>query len=107
MHPKDLLRKWPSVSTAAAMLLGMHRAEANSGDIIVSEDQKRGDPFEPLILKPSKTKIIPEHLFAGHTSHSSHSSHSSHASHASGTSSGPYAPNGPNYVVPATPRPSY
>lgn len=100
MQPKDLLRKWPSVSAAVAMLLGMERTEASSADVTISENPKNGDPFEPLLLKPSKTQIIPERLFAGHRSHSSH------ASHASGSSSRSYVPSRPNYVVPSVPRPS-
>lgn len=115
MHPNNFLKKWPSVSAAAAMLLGLQRSDANTGEVSKPESLKSGDPYEPLILKPSKSKFIPEQLFAGHRSHSSHSSHSSgssgsghasHASHASGTSSGSYTPTTPSYVPLSTPRPS-
>ena len=116
MHPKNLLRKWPSVSTAAAMLLGLQRTEASTGEVDIASDLRKGDPVEPpLVLRPSKIKVVPGHLFAGHRSHSSHSSHSSgssgghasHASHSSGTSSGAYTPTTPNYVAPIPPRSTY
>ena len=112
MDSKNLLRKWPSVSAAAAMLLGLQRTDANTPEGSVTVEPQKGEPYEPLILKPSQGKVIPEHLFAGHRSHSSHSSHSSgssggghasHASHSSGTSSGGYVPPAPNYV-PTVPR---
>jgi hypothetical protein len=103
MHPKSFFKKWPSVSTAAAMLLGLQRAEAVPGDVM-KEEPKTSDPFEPLILKPAKTKIIPEHLFAGHRSHSSHSSHSSGSS---GGGRNYYTPAAPLYVPPTRPRPTY
>ncbi|MEY2484196.1 MAG: hypothetical protein QOK24_2724 [Verrucomicrobiota bacterium] len=103
MHPKNLFKKWPSVSTAAAMLLGLQRTEANTTELTGSDEVKKGEPYEPLILKPPKVKVIPEHLFAGHTSHSSHSSHSS----GSGSSSSrPYTPVAPSYV-PVAPRATY
>ncbi|HVF70049.1 MAG TPA: hypothetical protein VM940_00390 [Chthoniobacterales bacterium] len=111
MHAKKLFKKWPSVSTAAALLLGLQRAEAIPADVMKNEELKTSDPLEPLILKPAKTKIIPEHLFAGHRSHSSHSSHSSGSS-GRGRSyySAPrptYVPPAPLYVPPATPRPTH
>jgi hypothetical protein len=109
MPPKYLLRKWPSLSTAAAVLLGLHRTEARTTDTDIISDSGKRDSFEPLVLKPSDTKVIPAHLFAGHSSHSSHSSgsssgHASHASHSSGTSSGVYTPRAPSYIAPLPPR---
>lgn len=92
MKRKFLLRKWSSVSAAAAVLLGSSsRAPANIPPAVDETSRPKGkEPYEPLILKPAITKIIPEQRFAGHVSHSSHSSHRSHSSHYSG--SGAYQP---------------
>lgn len=111
MNLKPLLKKWPSVSTAAAMLLGLQQTEANTPEVS-RPDRKKDDPFEPLILAPPKTKTIPEHLFAGHQSHSSHSSGSSGRVRSPGGSGGYYTPSTRSYTpapkyVPSTPRPSY
>jgi hypothetical protein len=110
MDPKSFHKKWPSLSAAAAMLLGLQRSEATPSETSKTEELNKGDPFEPLILKPAKTRTILEHLFAGHSSHRSHSSHSSHSSGSSGGPRSYYpapAPTASNYVAPNTPRPSY
>ena len=110
MKNKSLLRKWSSVSAAAAVLLGSNRAPANNP--VPETDAPKigdGDTFEPLILKPPGAKVIPEERFAGHRSHASHASHRSHASHYSGSSG--YQPDftparTPTYLPPvATPTP--
>ncbi len=97
---KVLLRNWSSVSAAAAALVGLSRpsvVKADLPEIGLSKAADGNDPLEPLILKPSAVKLIPEWRFAGHRSHSSHSSHSSHYSGSSGY---------PTYSTPQ-PRPSY
>jgi hypothetical protein len=102
MKTKFFLKKWSSVSAAAAVLLGSSSRAPASIPSAVDETAKSRDkePFEPLVLKPAATKIIPEERFAGHVSHSSHASHASHASHYSG--SGAYQPYA---ATPAPPRP--
>jgi len=80
-----LLRKWSSVSAAAAVLLGTSRASSTHGQLPGVEPKASGDgnTYEPLVLTPPSVKTIPEARFAGHSSHRSHSSHSSHRSHSS------------------------
>jgi hypothetical protein len=99
MKGKSLLRKWSSVSAAAAMLVGSNRASATKGELpdIDKNVSGGGDPYEPLVLKPPAARVIPEARFAAHTSHASHASHASH-----------YSGSGASQTYPSdTPPPSY
>ncbi len=108
-----MLRKWSSVSAAAAALVGLHRADASPGHPSGPEEALGNGriPLEPLVLGPAPVRVISEQLFAGHRSHASHASHSSgssgrvpssHSSHASHASS---STGGGSYYVPPTVAP--
>jgi L-lactate utilization protein LutC len=110
MKTKFLLKNWSSVSAAAAVLLGFSNRAASKP--LQNDDTAKigdGSPYEPLILKPSPTKLIPEERFATHVSHSSHASHASHASHYSGSGSyvAPAATASPASSAIATPASAY
>lgn len=107
MKSTFLLRKWSSVSAAAAVLLGTSRASATPGQLpgVEPKPADDGDTYEPLVLTPPNVKMIPEARFAGHSSHRSHSSHSSHRSHSShysGSGTRTY----PSYSAPSYSPPS-
>jgi hypothetical protein len=103
MKGKSLLRKWSSVSAAAAMLVGPNRTAATKGEV-PDIDQKvsgGGDPYEPLVLKPPAARIIPEARFADHTSHASHASHASHYSGSGASQTYPSYSPPPSYSAPS------